>query len=190
LFLLLVTGNAGAAEPIPERFLPLDGKISDDGTRIEINWTKATGSNVDRVSVQRRILGETFKASWQDIATLRSFARVYVDEDVQPGIAYEYRISRPSKEQIETGYWVTGRNLPAADKRGVALVIVDETLAAELAAHLDRFMLDLSGDGWRLCATTWCVEMTKMPRQISRQRAKYGPGFRAVTIRTRQYRTP
>ena len=109
LSLSLSLGIAGAVEPIPEGILEIDGKIAEDGTTIEISWAKAAGSGVDRVSIQRRILGETFKASWQSIASLRSFARVYVDEDVQPGVAYEYRISRPSKEKIETGYWTTGR---------------------------------------------------------------------------------
>ena len=150
LFFLLFMGVAGAAEPIPERFLSIDGKISEDGAAIELNWAKAAGKNVDRVSIQRRILGETYKESWLSIATLRSFVRVYVDKKIQPGIAYEYRVSRPSKEKIETGYWTTGRNLPAQENQGVAIVIVDETLAGDLDAQLDRFMLDLIGDGWKV----------------------------------------
>ena len=150
LSISLSSGIAGAAEPIPERFLSIDGKIAEDGSTIEISWAKAAGSSVDRVSIQRRTLGETFKGSWQSIASLRSFARVYVDEEVRPGVAYEYRISRPSKEKIETGYWTTGRNLPAQENQGVALVVVDETLAGDLSAHLDRFMLDLIGDGWKV----------------------------------------
>ena len=147
-FVFLIDGNAGAAEPIPEQFLAVDGRISEDGARVEINWARATGSNVDRVSIQRRILGETFKASWQDIASLSGVSRVYVDEDVEPGVAYEYRISRSGKNKTETGYWTTARNLPAQEQRGVALVIVDETLAGDLGTRLDRFMLDLIGDGW------------------------------------------
>jgi hypothetical protein len=152
LLIFLISGNAGAAVPIPERFLSIDGKISEDGALIELNWSKATGRNVDRVDIQRRILGETYKESWQSIASLRSFIRVYEDKEVKPGVAYEYRISRPSKERIETGYWTTGRNLPAQENQGVAIVIVDESLvsglAGDLGAHLDRFMLDLIGDGW------------------------------------------
>jgi hypothetical protein len=76
--------------------------------------------------------------SWQSIASVRSFARVYVDKAVQSGVAYEYRISRPSKEKIETGYWVTGRNLPTQENHGVAIVIVDQTLAGNLGPRLDQ----------------------------------------------------
>jgi hypothetical protein len=148
LFVFLFPGVAGAAAPIPEQSLEIDAKIAEDGTTIEISWAKATGSSVDRISIQRRELGETYKASWLRIASLRSFARIYVDKKIQPGIAYEYRISRPSKEKIETGYWTTGRNLPAREHQGVALLMVDETLAGDLDVHLNRFMLDLIGDGW------------------------------------------
>ena len=52
LFFLLFSGVAGAAEPIPERFLSIDGKISEDGASIELNWGNATGTNVDRVTIQ------------------------------------------------------------------------------------------------------------------------------------------
>jgi len=147
-FIFLFSGNSGAAESVPERFLPIDGEIAEDGALVEINWSKASGSSIGRVSIQRRILGQTGKESWQSIASLKSFARVYLDKEVRPGVAYEYRVSRPSKEQIETGYWATGLDLPAEENRGVALVVVDETLAGDLALHLDRFMLDLIGDGW------------------------------------------
>jgi hypothetical protein len=150
LFIPLFPGVAVAAAAIPEAFLPIDGEIAEDGATIEISWAKAADWGVDPVSIQRRVLGQTYKVSWGSIASLRNFARVYVDENVKPGVAYEYRISRPSKEKIQTGYWTTGRHLPALEKQGVAIVIVDETLAGDLGARLDRFMLDLIGDGWKV----------------------------------------
>jgi len=147
-FTFLFSVNLSAAEPLPERFLRLDGEIAADGSSVEITWPKASGSNAGRVSIQRRVLGQTQKASWQDIGSVKGFARLYLDEGIQSGIPYEYRISRAGKKKIETGYWATGLNLPAQEKRGIALVVVDETLAGELAPRLERFMLDLIGDGW------------------------------------------
>lgn len=144
----LFSGNLGAAETLPEQFLQIDGNIVEDGSRVKISWSKVTGTKSGRVSIQRRILGQTNKESWRNIASVRSFARVYIDKVSQSSIAYEYRISRPSKERIETGYWVTGRNVPAQENHGEAIVIVDKTLAGGLAPRLDRFMLDLIGDGW------------------------------------------
>lgn len=144
---LLLSVGASAAPSKPAS-LALDGRLSGDGNMIELSWPGANGTRVGRVSIQRRTLGQTGKQSWKDHASVRSFARIYRDEEVKPGIAYEYRISRPSKQRIETGYWVTGSNLPAEENRGVALVVVDEQFADQLAPRLDRFMLDLTGDGW------------------------------------------
>jgi hypothetical protein len=147
---LLLSSNQATAAPIPQRSLALEGQISNSGDQVEFSWPRASGTKVGRVTIQRRILGQSGKQSWQDLASVRSFTRVYQDNEVQPGIAYEYRFFRPSKEQTETGHWTTGLNLPAEENRGVALVVVDETVAAELAPRLDRFMLDLIGDGWRV----------------------------------------
>jgi len=147
-FAFLFWGEAGAAGPLPERFLALDANIVEGEVQVEFNWPKASGSNIGQVSIQRRILGQINKESWQSIASIRSFARVYLDKGIQSGVAYEYRISRPSKEKIETGYWVTGLYLPARENKGVALVVVDESLVRDLVPYLERFMLDLIGDGW------------------------------------------
>ena len=38
---------------------------------------------------------------------------------------------------------------PARARRGHAYVIVDETVAGDIAPRLDRFEWDLIGDGWR-----------------------------------------
>ena len=185
-FAFLFSGNLEAAEPLPERFLSIDGEIAEDGARVEINWPKASGSKSGRVSIQRRILGQTGKESWQSIASVIGIARVYWDEKVQPGVAYEYRISRPGKKKIETGYWVTGLDLPAQENRGVALVVVDETLAEDLAPRLDRFMLDLIGDGWT-------VIRHDVPRGGGKKEAvtdlvvarNIGHGFKIVILPTR-----
>ena len=149
-FPVLFSGSFVAAKTSPEQFLQIDGKIVEDGSRIDLSWPKVNGTKNGRVNIQRRILGQIDKVSWQSIASLRSFARVYSDKASQQGIAYEYRISRPSKERTVTGYWVTGRNVPVEENRGVAIVIVDKTLTRDLAPRLDRFILDLIGDGWKV----------------------------------------
>jgi hypothetical protein len=59
-FTFLFSGNLGAAESLQELFLLIDGKIVEDGDRVEINWSMATGTKIGRVSIQRRILGETY----------------------------------------------------------------------------------------------------------------------------------
>jgi hypothetical protein len=146
----LLPGNALAADTVLKRSLALDGKITNNGESVEFNWSRASGSKVGRVSILRRELGQSGRSSWQDLASVRGFARIYEDKDFRLGVAYEYQFFRPSKEQIDTGYWVTGLNLPAEENRGMALLVVDESIADDLAPRLDRFMLDLAGDGWKV----------------------------------------
>ncbi len=143
-------GNALAADTPLKRPLALDAKISSDHGSIQFNWPRATGTKVGRVSIQRRELGQTGRDSWQDHGSVRGFARIYKDKDIRSGIAYEYRFFRPSAERVETGYWAGGLNLPANESRGVALVVVDTSIAGELATRLDRFLLDLAGDGFEV----------------------------------------
>ncbi|MCP4471145.1 MAG: hypothetical protein GY815_10740 [Gammaproteobacteria bacterium] len=150
LLALMLSTTLSAAEPPKHLSLALDGRISNDGKQVEFSWPKARGSKVGRISIQRRVLGQSGKQSWKDHASVRGFARIYQDKGIQPGVAYEYRFFRPSKKQAETGYWATGLNLPAKESRGVAIVVVDETVAADLGPRLDRFMLDLVGDGWKV----------------------------------------
>ena len=150
LFTLAFSGNSGTAEPLPERSLQIDGEITEDGTRVRLSWARSADKKVGRISIQRRVLGETNKASWLSLASARSFARLYTDDTTRAGVAYEYRVSRPSQQRVETGYWVTGRNLVAEETRGVAIVVVDETLVGDLVSRIDRFMLDLVGDGWKV----------------------------------------
>jgi len=150
LLILSASWTSLADDPLPQKSLPIDGSINEQGTRIELQWARSSGTRVGSIEIQRRKLGETRRASWTSIASVRSFARLYADDTIRPGIAYEYRISRPSEEQIETGYWVAGRSLPAEENRGVAIVVVDQSLAGDLSSHLDRFLQDLVGDGWAI----------------------------------------
>ena len=163
LLTMLCWSSFAADGPTRHRALALEGQIFEADRFVEFNWPKAKASKVGRVIIQRRELGRTGIESWQEMATVRGFARIYRDEDIEPGVAYEYRISRPSKELIETGYWVTGVQVPAQENRGVALIVVDETVADDLAPRLDRFMLDLVGDGWE-------VLLHKVPRGNDKDR--------------------
>ncbi len=150
-FLIFIySGSSGAAGSLPEKFLAIDGKIGADGSSVEISWSRVSGTGVGKISIERRRLNQTGKETWQLISSVQSFARIYLDKEIQPGVAYEYRISRPSKKMIETGYWTTGVAVPASETRGVALMVVDETLAETLAPRLDRFVMDLIGDGWEV----------------------------------------
>src|SRR5207248_52270 len=61
---------------------------------------------------------------------------------------YEYQIVKNAQGYKGYGYIQAGINVPLADNRGTAILIVDKTYAASLATELRRLEQDLIGDGW------------------------------------------
>ena len=142
--------TASDAQESAEKILPMDGQISADGRIIELNWFDAKPPRVGSVTVKRRLYGQLGGQTWQTIAEgLRPVMR-YTDTTVRPGVAYEYQVLRTARDIVDVGYWLAGTELPAQAKRGHAYVIVDETIAGDIAPRLDRFEWDLIGDGWQV----------------------------------------
>ena len=153
LFLVLFcVAPPAVAQASAEKPLALDGSIAPTGRAVELRWTDARPPRVGSVIVNRRRLGETGAASWQALGPALGPVLSTTDETVEPGVAYEYQVMRVGRDIVDVGYWVTGVDLPAVAARGTVHVVVDETLTADLAAHLERFARDLVGDGWRVQA--------------------------------------
>ena len=69
---------------------------------------------------------------------------------ITPGVAYEYQVARTARDILDVGYWVTGVELPAQAQRGKVYLLVDDTVADDIAPRLERFVRDLTGDGWQV----------------------------------------
>lgn len=97
------------------------------------------------------------------IVRLDSLATGWVDSSIVEGEYYEYRVIKQAQRRVgfdtvnqrdvfmvhmATGYAAAGINAVVAP-RGRALVLVDETMVAPLAANLDTLMADLTFEGWR-----------------------------------------
>jgi len=145
---LSVTGLSAQTEP--EGHLSLDGQIADDGRSVTLSWFDTDRPRLGSVVVKRRDFGQVGGDTWQPITAPLSQAMRFTDETTQPGIAYEYQVIRSERDIVDVGYWVTGVALPAVANRGRAYLVVDETVAGPLSAHIDRFERDLIGDGWRV----------------------------------------
>jgi hypothetical protein len=137
-----------------ERMLLLDARWQDDSRTLRINWDAKGALKSGGVAIDRRALGNTGGGAWQPLAQDIRRRRVYVDETVQPGKAYEYRVTRTDGDAVQVGYWLAGQDVPAVVERGVALLAIEESLEAPLAAALTRFGRDLLGDGWQVVRHT------------------------------------
>lgn len=149
LCLTLISQVAAALESV-EKILPLDGQIAADGSAVTLNWFDATPPRVGSVTVKRRLYGRQGGGSWQTIAPALGPVMQYRDEDLTPGVAYEYQVLRNARDIVDVGYWVTGVELPAQPDRGKVYIVVDETIAEAVSLRLARFESDLVSDGWQV----------------------------------------
>jgi len=73
----------------------------------------------------------------------------FVDNNVVVNVAYEYRVRR-SGGGTGYGYLRTGINVPATDMhyRGKMVLLVEDSLGAQLGNEIAQLESDLIGDGW------------------------------------------
>jgi hypothetical protein len=139
------TRQAQAIEPWEYSFI-LTATASASSARVTISWP---AKDVPQIFVRRKLPADS---AWGPAATLPGTATSYVDSTVAVGQVYEYEFSGVIEQtpyvQTAYGYIAAGANIPAVEKRGKVLLVVDNTHAAALATELEQLRLDLIGDGW------------------------------------------
>jgi len=124
--------------------------------RITLRWTPMTGAT--GFTIHRKLWGAT---SWgSPLATLPGSAVQYDDDTASVGVHYEYRVLRMGSPPRRgdganlasaapgTGYVSAGIEVPAIEQPGSILLVIDDTVAAPLAARLTQLESDLTAEGW------------------------------------------
>lgn len=135
--------------------------------------------------------------SWSDqaewgsaIANLGKDALTYTDENVTPGIAYEYQILKVcTPAGIKTlnlgvtdtvtsyfgsGYVLSGINVSPVLSRGTVILLIDSTMMMPLSAEITRLEQDLKNELWTVIkrsaprATTFNTEAVQSTKEIIR----------------------
>lgn len=130
--------------------MPLDATLSEDGSSVTLTWQGAPKPRVGPIDVNRRVYGQTGPDTWEPRVAAMQPKLFFTDTGLTPGVAYEYQVIRRARDIVDVGYWVTGVQIPAVETRGIALLVVDESMAEPLGRELERFSRDLVGDGWRV----------------------------------------
>lgn len=111
---------------------------------ITVTWPPSSGTT--GYTLYRRTMGtNTWGAA---LATLPSSATSYLDTSVEPGLAYEYKITRTAGSTVAHGYVSSGIALPPVERRGVMLLVVESGAHQALGAAVDDLEEDLLADGW------------------------------------------
>ncbi|MBX2977648.1 MAG: hypothetical protein KF905_00005, partial [Flavobacteriales bacterium] len=120
----------------------LTASVQATPPRITIQWVAQ--SSTSSITIYRKAKGAT---SWGSaIATPAASSTSYVDNNVQVGVNYEYRVVRGGA--AGQGYISTGIEVAPDDYRGKIILLVDNTLAPSLTTELQQLTTDLRADGW------------------------------------------
>lgn len=147
LILFALSGALGFAQTSRDTTVEVSATVQVLPPQIALNWLP-TSFPTTLQKVYRKSNGAT---TWTDLATLSNSATTFVDTAVAVGVSYEYfvvRLFSSTDPGTASGYVNGGIRLPLRTFRGRALLLVDDSMAAALAAELDVYISDLVGDGW------------------------------------------
>lgn len=118
---------------------------STSSPSVRLQWqviANARGFNVLRWSDQT--------SRWEQLgAALPADATRYEDTQVEAGQAYEYEVRAQLAGALTgRGYVLAGLDAPLRDDPGVAVVVTDTHTAQALREPLDRYLRDLTAEGW------------------------------------------
>lgn len=145
LYLLLTVAHCWAQEP-QDYAVQLSALVEDDPAMISLHWVQDPNTNYYDIFKKRK--GDT---GWgRPVVKLPGMASLWQDRYVVEGQAYEYKVVRKAKGYEGYGYISSGIELPAQEYRGKLILLVEKTHSLQLAAELERYRLDLEGDGWQV----------------------------------------
>jgi len=166
---------------VDEYFSQLTAKVQKDPPAITLRWTfdkQMTGKITVRIA--RKGLDDP---QWGEEITIPGESPTsYTDTAVQVGQRYEYRVSQCWTRVDERGrtypqrtdlFLCSGIEAAVEDNHGKLILLVDETIAAELAPELRRLAQDLAGDGWT-------VLRHDVPRHDEQQAKTQLPSIKAL----------
>jgi len=134
---------ACAQSPSRKGAVQLSATVQATPPAITLNWEPFAGST--SFAVYRRVQGGT---TWgAALANLSGTALQYVDNTVQVGEVYEYKVTR-SALGTGYGYILSGVARPPVEQRGTLVLLVDSAMDLQVAPAITELENDLLGDGW------------------------------------------
>lgn len=135
------------AQPSQQATVPVTATVSTDFVGITLEWPAPAPANL---LIQRRTKGQS-GFQWTTLLNeANSTTTTLSDNNVAPGLSYEYYIRRTSGNIAAHGYVLVAVEAPPVHSRGKLILWIDEAIATPLAPELERLRDDLAGDGWQI----------------------------------------
>ncbi|HON07150.1 MAG TPA: Ig-like domain-containing protein [Verrucomicrobiota bacterium] len=109
-----------------------------------------------------------YESKWNLLTNLSTGSTSFIDTNVVVGEYYEYQIIKYGIEGTSgfTGYsWILSAiEAPIIDERGGLVLIVEQSVATNLASEINKLVLDFVGDGWNVIMHN--VYRTNSPQEV------------------------
>lgn len=121
---------------------------SGNTKKYNLSWDNSD-TNASAFIISRK---RTDESIWTLLDTVPLSRSEYTDENQDNLNSYEYQIIKTTKDSsyMGFGYIYTGYDVKLANHRGIALLLIDDSISAFINDELYRFELDLIGDGYRV----------------------------------------
>lgn len=144
LAILLFSFPVNAQSASERAAVSVNASVQASPASITLSWKPIGGTS--SFAIYRKLKTAT---TWGSaIANPSSSATQYVDNAVTVGTNYEYKIVRVSGGVTGTGYINCGIQVPSVDYRGKIILLVDNSMSAQIIPELTQLIYDLRADGW------------------------------------------
>jgi PKD repeat protein len=148
-FLLLAFSSWGQAAVDKKQSVMVYADVQEDPPQITLRWVQDLENS--GFTIYRKFRNAS---SWgTPIGTAVSTATSFTDTNVQPGLAYEYRVLKSLAGYgggSSNGYLYAGMRVPPVHRQGSSILVVDNTFAQDLAMEIARLEQDMEEEGWRV----------------------------------------
>jgi hypothetical protein len=136
------------SQPNPAAYtVQAEATVRESPSQITLHWKR--DPNAQQIEISKRRLGEH---DWNDLGSTNSPAdTTFADDDVQPGILYEYEIldsAMSDSVYAAFGFVVSGIDVQYPFSPGKVILLVDNTYSTPLASEIARWISDLEAEGW------------------------------------------
>lgn len=142
-FLSIFTVNA---QNLSDAAVQISVSTLNNPPQLTLQWT-GNASTLQHQVFRKLKLGTSWGSA---LATLPASITVYTDNSLLSGENYEYRVVRAGTNYTGYGYCNAGVQVPPVEYRGKLVLLVDSSIMTGLASEIDRYISDVSGDGWEV----------------------------------------
>ena len=122
----------------------LEAKAIQNPVSVKLTWSEDASATA--YTVYRKLPHEpTFGTP---VTTLSGTDTSYTDSSIELNKEYEYQVKKSASSYNGYGYCNAGVDVLMEDDKGIALLLVESTIYAQLTDEVDQALADLKADGW------------------------------------------